>query len=204
MSASDVPLFRTGTGGRRHIRGCSHLVGKPVIQAADTDGEICTLCERELRGEGRRYFASLAEALPEFGAARSNWPLIESHLSGVEHDQVWIVHSGSYIALGRGGRAVAWAGKTYVNPSAETLIELPDYRPGGEAAPPVSRSCEATSARSTTWRSPGTARAGCATSDSPRPHPVGDAWGCRPVDFSVAPDAAPVPPAPEMPCQFRM
>ncbi|MBN1096565.1 hypothetical protein JKP76_11290 [Blastococcus sp. TML/C7B] len=131
MSASDVPLFRTGTGGRRHIRGCSHLVGKPVIQAADTDGEICTLCERELRGEGRRYFASLAEALPEFGAARSNWPLIESHLSGVEHDQVWIVHSGSYIALGRGGRAVAWAGKTYVNPSAETLIELPDYRPGG-------------------------------------------------------------------------
>lgn len=131
MSTERVPLYRTGTGGRRHIRGCSHLVGKAVVEATDTDGEICTLCERELRGEGRRYFATLAEALPEFGAARTNWPLISEHLSGVDHDQVWIVFSGSYIALGRGGRAVAWAGKTYVNPSAEKLIELPDYRPGG-------------------------------------------------------------------------
>ena len=131
MSTEDVPLYRTGTGGRRHIRECPHLVGKTVVEAVDGKGEICTICQRELRGEGRRYFGSLAEALHEFGAARANWPLITDHLAAVEHDQVWIVASGSYIALEHGGRAVAWAGKTYVNPSAEELIELPDYRPGG-------------------------------------------------------------------------
>jgi hypothetical protein len=131
MSTDRVPLYRTAAGGRRHIRECPHLVGKTVVEALDADGEICTICQRELRGEGRRYFSSLAEALPEFGAARANWPLIGEHLAGVDHNQVWIVASGSYIALGRGGRAVAWAGKTYVNPSADQLIELPDYRPGG-------------------------------------------------------------------------
>lgn len=131
MTTESVPLYRTETGGRRHIRACPHLVGKDVVEATDEVGEICAICQRELRGEGRRYFASLQAALPEFGAARSNWPLINEYLAGVQHDDVWIVNSGSYIALGRGGRAVAWAGKTYVNPSAEELVELPDYRAGG-------------------------------------------------------------------------
>jgi hypothetical protein len=137
MNAGNEPLYRTATGGRRHIRSCPHLVGKTIVPALDSDGEICTHCQRELRGEGRRYFPSLADALPEFGAARSNWSLISEHLAAVDHDQVWIVASGSYVALGRGGRAVAWTGKTYVNPSAEELIELPDYRPGGGGGAPV-------------------------------------------------------------------
>jgi hypothetical protein len=137
MSSETEPLYRTETGGRRHIRSCPHLVGKDVVPATDAQGEICTICQRELAGEGRRYFASLQDALPEFGAARANWPLISQHLAGVEHDEVWIVNSGSYIALGRGGRAVAWAGKTYVNPSADELVELPDYRAGGGGGAPV-------------------------------------------------------------------
>jgi hypothetical protein len=131
MTTAFQQLYRTATGGRRHIRSCPHLIGKDVVEAADGDGDICTMCERELRGEGRRYFRSLADALPEFGAPRANWPLISQHLADVEHDEVWIVNSGSYIALGRGGRAVAWAGKTYVNPSADEVVELPDYRGGG-------------------------------------------------------------------------
>lgn len=131
MSTNAVPLYRTGTGGRRHIRQCPHLIGKDVVEAMDGDGEICVMCDRELRGEGRRYFPSLDAALHEFGAARGNWPLITQLLAGVEHDQVWIVASGSYIALGRAGRAVAWAGKTYVNPSADEFVQLPDYRGGG-------------------------------------------------------------------------
>jgi hypothetical protein len=137
MTTGTQQLYRTANGGCRHIRSCPHIIGKQVVEAADEHGEICTMCERELRGEGRRYFGSLAEALSEFGAARSNWPLITQHLSGVEHDEVWIVNSGSYIALGRGGRAVAWAGKTYVNPSAEEFVELPDYRAGGGGGAPV-------------------------------------------------------------------
>jgi hypothetical protein len=47
------------------------------------------------------------------------------------------VNSGSYIALGQGGRAVAWAGKTYVQPSAEVFIELPGFRVGGGGGAPV-------------------------------------------------------------------
>lgn len=137
MSAETEPLYRTETGGRRHIRACPHLVGKEVVGATDADGQICTHCQRELRGEGRRYFSSLAEALPEFGAARGSWPLISDHLAGVEHDGVRIVASGSYIALGRGGRAVAWTGKTYVNPTADQLVELPDYRDGGGGGAPI-------------------------------------------------------------------
>jgi hypothetical protein len=137
MSTESVPLYRTVTGGRRHIRGCPHLVGKDVVEATDEASEICMICRRELRGEGRRYFATLHDALTEFGAARGNWPLIHQHLAGVQHDQVWIVNSGSYIALGRGGRAVAWAGKTYVNPSAEEFVELPDFRDGGGGGAPV-------------------------------------------------------------------
>ncbi|MGY1601648.1 hypothetical protein [Geodermatophilus sp. SYSU D00815] len=136
MSTKVVPLFRTETGGRRHIRECPHLLGKEVVPATGADGELCTMCERELRGEGRRYFPTLDAALREFGAARSNWPRILELLEGVEHDQVWIVASGSYIALGRDGRAVAWAGKTYVNPSADEFVELPDYRAGGGGGSP--------------------------------------------------------------------
>jgi hypothetical protein len=137
MNASTEQLYRTENGWRRHIRSCPHLLGKRVVEATDADGDICAMCERELRGEGRRYFASLADALPEFGAARSNWPLITDLLAGVDHDEVWIVNSGSYIALGRGGRAVAWSGKTYVNPSAEEFVELPDFRAGSGGGAPV-------------------------------------------------------------------
>ncbi|WP_374201715.1 endonuclease/exonuclease/phosphatase family protein [Blastococcus sp. KM273129] len=128
VSAASEPLYRTATGGRLHIRSCPHLSDSQVLEATVTDGEMCAWCDKELRGEGRRYFSSLADALPEFGAPRGNWPLITQHLAGVDHDQVWIVASGTYIALGRNGRAVAWSGKTYVNPSADELIELPDYR----------------------------------------------------------------------------
>ncbi len=137
MGAEDTPLYRTGPGGRLHMRACPHLVGKDVVVATPADGEICSICQRELAGEGRRYFPSLADALKEFGAARMNWPLIHEHLADVEHDQVWIVASGSYIALGRSGRAVAWAGRTYVNPSAAEFIELPGYRGGGGGGSPV-------------------------------------------------------------------
>jgi hypothetical protein len=136
MTAATQKLYRTATGERRHIRACPHLIGKEIVEATDADGEICAICERELRGEGRRYFASLAEALPEFGAARANWPLISQHLADVEHDEVWIVNSGSYIALGLGGRAVAWTGKTCVYPPGQ-YVELPDYRAGGGGGAPV-------------------------------------------------------------------
>ena len=136
MTTATQQLYRTATGGRRHILSCPHLIGKDVFEAAEDDGEICSMCDRELRGEGRRYFTSLADALPEFGAARSNWPEITRLLEDVEHDVVWMVNSGSYIALGLGGRAVAWTGKTCVYPPG-AYVELPDYRASGGGGAPV-------------------------------------------------------------------
>jgi hypothetical protein len=130
MSTESAPLYRTETGSRRHIRSCPHLIGKEVLLAADSDGEVCSWCDKELRGEGRQYFGSLDEALPALGGEQGNWPLIREHLRAVDPDEVWIPYSRSYIALGRNGRAVAWAGKTYVQPPEGHYIELPGFRPG--------------------------------------------------------------------------
>jgi hypothetical protein len=128
MTTNSTVLYRTATGGRLHIRECPHVFRKEVFEA--TDGEICTMCERELRGEGRRYFDSLADALADFDAPRANWPLIEQHLAAVEHDDVWIPCRAAYIALGKDGKVIARAGKTYVQPSVGVYVELPGFRPG--------------------------------------------------------------------------
>jgi hypothetical protein len=128
MTTSATPLYRTATGDRLHIRECPHLVGKEVFIASDR--EVCDICARELRGEGRTYYADLSEGLRALGGPQGNWPLIVEHLAAVEHDSVWIPYSRSYIALGRDGRAVAWAGKTYVEPALGESVELPGFRAG--------------------------------------------------------------------------
>ncbi|MGY1753823.1 hypothetical protein [Blastococcus sp. SYSU D01042] len=130
MSTEDVLLYRTASGGRLHIRNCPHLMGSEVMAAADTDGEICNWCDKEIRGEGRECFVDLDAALRAFGGPQGNWPLIREHLAGVHPDEVWIPFSRSYIALGLKGRAVAWVGKTYVQPPEGDYIELPGFRPG--------------------------------------------------------------------------
>ena len=56
MSAENVQLYRTEGGSRLHIRSCPHLIDSVVLEATDTDGEICAWCEKEIRGEGREYF----------------------------------------------------------------------------------------------------------------------------------------------------
>jgi hypothetical protein len=128
LTASTTTLYRTATGTRLHIRECPHLLGKEVFEA--TEGEICDSCERELRGEGRTYFDRLADALALVEAPQGNWPLIEQHLAAVDRDRIWVPFSRSYVALGRDGRAVAWAGRTYVVPAAGEYIELPGFRSG--------------------------------------------------------------------------
>jgi hypothetical protein len=129
MSTEGVPLYRTETGGRRHIRKCPHLLDKDVVEATD-DGPICSWCDKELRGEGREYFDSLDDALRALGGPQDNWPAIRRELAAIDADEVWIPFSRSYIALGRNKRAVAWAGKNYVEPSAGSYVELPGFRAG--------------------------------------------------------------------------
>ena len=59
-------------------------------------------------------------------ATQGTQRLIVEALRGVEHDEIWLPHSKSYIALGLEGRGVAWVGKGYVFVKATgAFVELP-------------------------------------------------------------------------------
>lgn len=95
---------------------------RPLL--ADEGLELCDWCSKELSGPGRTYFNDLDAALAAFKAPLENRRLIKDALRGVEHDQIWMPYSSSYVALGIAGRGVAWTGK-YVVPDPGVSIELP-------------------------------------------------------------------------------
>ncbi|WP_131801759.1 hypothetical protein [Klenkia soli] len=101
------------------------MVGKKIIPA--TDQPVCDSCQAERDGHGRDYQADLLTALPVMGVSVTDWPQVQSVLAPVDHDEVWLPYSRSYIALGRKGRAVAWVGKSYVDVAGEIRTELPGY-----------------------------------------------------------------------------
>ena len=135
MTTADTTPFRaTAKGGRKHLAQCPHLVGsttRPVRD--DEDLPVCDWCAKELSGHGRRPFTDLGQALDAFQAPLENRSLILAELRHVEHDQVWMPYSGSYVALGLGGRGVAWTGKTYVVPRAGVSIPLHGYTDSSRA-----------------------------------------------------------------------
>lgn len=124
-----VPFFATATGARKHLAQCPHLVGattsRPLL--ASEELELCDWCSKELSGHGRTYFDDLDAALAAFKAPLENRRLIKDALRAIEHDQIWMPYSSSYVALGLAGRGVAWTGKTYVVPAPGFSIELPGY-----------------------------------------------------------------------------
>lgn len=128
--APEAPvLLATATGHRKHLAQCPHLVGATTLRTLgeDEDLELCDWCSKELSGHGRTYFDDLGAALAAFRAPLENRQLIKDALRAVEHDQIWMPYSSSYVALGLAGRGVAWTGKTYVVPEAGFSIELPGY-----------------------------------------------------------------------------
>ncbi len=146
MTAQPEPtleLFRTATGQRLHILGCPH-VGSPLVAATANDLArlaICTWCQAEIHGMGRTYCLSLDEAMRVLGCWEGTHRLIRDALRFVTYDEIWLPHSDSYIALGRGGRCVARVGKGYVAIAAtDAYVELPGHRAGrGGGAPRVER-----------------------------------------------------------------
>lgn len=141
IPAPEAPvLLATATGQRKHLAQCPHLVGATTLRSLeeDEDLELCDWCSKELSGHGRTYFDDLDAALAAFKAPLENRRLIKDALRGVEHDQIWMPNSSSYIALGLAGRGVAWTGKTYVVPEPGRSIELPGFvdaaRTGGNTA----------------------------------------------------------------------
>lgn len=129
MTTADTSTFSaTATGGRKHLPQCPYVVGSLTCAVpADDDRPVCDWCARELSGHGRRQFTDLGLALEAFRAPLENRGLIRHELRGVEHDDIWLPYSGSYLALGLRGRAVAWTGKTYVVPRPGLSIPLHGY-----------------------------------------------------------------------------
>jgi hypothetical protein len=129
MSSTDAEerpsLWKTGAGGRAHLAQCAHLVGKEVVLAAAEP--VCDMCQHEIDGHGRERFSDLDAALPVMGVSGTDWPAVKAALASVDHDEVWLPYSRSYIALGRAGQAVAWVGKSYVDVAGQARVELPGY-----------------------------------------------------------------------------
>ena len=125
VAPDDSSLWRTAAGGRAHLARCSHLLRKAVIPA--TDQPVCDSCQAELDGHGRDYQVDLTTALPAMGVSGSDWATVQALVGTVDHDLVWLPYSRSYIALGLGGRAVAWVGKNYVDIAGRGRTELPGY-----------------------------------------------------------------------------
>ncbi len=140
MTTVEHELLRTPGGTRLHIAPCPHLVGSPdIVPATEADRaslEICFGCQKEIRGEGRTYHGSIAEALEDLGMLHQLRPQVSALLGGVEHDEVWVPFSRSYVALGRAGVAVAWAGRTYVDIRGAKRTEFEGYREGAGGGEP--------------------------------------------------------------------
>jgi hypothetical protein len=125
-------LVRTETGAKLHIAVCPHL-GPDFREATSSERlamAVCTWCRAELDGVGRTYCDGLEEAMRVFGTHAGTERAIKEALRFVDHDQIWVPNSRSYVALGRGGRGVAWFGKTYVVPAVGEFLALPDYHAG--------------------------------------------------------------------------
>lgn len=123
-------LLKTAGGLRLHMAPCPHLLRHATQVATAAERRtmpLCHWCAKEVAGHGRTYLPDLAAAMRMFGSHVDTTQLIRAHLCGVEWDQIWIPNSRSYIALGLGGRGVAWVGKGYVVPRRGEFITLPGF-----------------------------------------------------------------------------
>lgn len=128
-----VQLFHTATGERLHIPPCPHVHGVQLFPAYPTttgSRQVCTWCQAEIDGVGRTYYDSLDDAMRAFGSFAETRDRIRRETANVPHDAIWIPNSRSYIALGEGGPAVCWIGKTYVMHVRGDFVELPGYVAG--------------------------------------------------------------------------
>jgi hypothetical protein len=120
---------RTASATRVHLVNCPHLVGRDAHVVDEIEIATYGLCEwsqDQLDGVGRSHPATLEEAMREQGTPAGAVSLIREHLRFVRYDEIWLPHSRSYVALGRGGRAVAAFGKSYMWVGGRR-IDLPGY-----------------------------------------------------------------------------
>lgn len=122
-------FFRTATGGRVHLPDCPHLVGTIVHIVDDAEFLALPVCEwstAQIQGYGREHLGTVDDAMSRIGVPAQGRPGIAQGLKFVTYDDVFVVHSLTYAALGKEGRIVAGFGKTYYWVGG-TRINLPDY-----------------------------------------------------------------------------
>lgn len=119
MSAQDervasAELYRTQGRGKLHVRGCSHLQSTDpsrLLVADDRDRaelELCSECDKEIRGIGRVEYPSLDRAFEALKFPVENRRLMHDLTASVEFERIWAPQSQSYIAAGfRDERPVA-------------------------------------------------------------------------------------------------
>lgn len=118
---------------------CPHLLDKGVTKASPeviATRDVCVICQKELAGEGRTEHATIEGVLEDFGAPQHARAELARLLREVDFDKVHVPFSRSYVAVTRHGRAVAWAGKTFVGYSDRPIVTLLDYAPGGGRGTP--------------------------------------------------------------------
>lgn len=132
-----------------HIRGCSHLQTtdpSKLIAADDRDRaelELCSECDKEVRGIGRVEYLSLDAAFEALKFPVENRPRMRDIASGVEFDRVWAPQSRSYVAAGfRDERPVAaYINRGFVDVHLEEggyeRHEMPTYARGAGGRLPV-------------------------------------------------------------------
>lgn len=121
--------FRTATGTRVHRPECPHLVGTDVQAASLAERlqhPVCDWSRAQDEGHGRDYFDTIEDAMRRVGVPVEGHDVVLDALRFVQHDEVFVVHSLTYGALGRDGRTVAGFGKTYYW-VGDQRINLPSY-----------------------------------------------------------------------------
>lgn len=124
-----LTFLRTATGGRVHLPHCPHLLGTDAHAAGDAELLALPVCEwsaAQIEGYGREHFDTIDDAIRRVGVPAQGHDEIVQGLKFVTHDDVYVVHSLTYAALGHEGRIVAGFGKTYFW-VGDTRVNLPDY-----------------------------------------------------------------------------
>lgn len=126
----DLPtFFRTATGSRVHLPDCPHIqvADAHVANAAECLAfPVCEWSVAQMEGHAREHFDTIEDAMRRIGVPVQGHDEIARGIHFVTHDDVYVVNSLSYAALGHEGRIVAGFGKTYYW-VGDHRVNLPDY-----------------------------------------------------------------------------
>jgi hypothetical protein len=130
LQTEDRPaFFRTTAGSRVHLPDCPHLLGTAAHAAGGAELLALPVWEwstAQIEGCGREHFDTVDDAARRVGVPVQAHGEILQGLKFVTYDDIYVVHSLTYAALGHERRIIAGFGKTYFW-VGDTRVNLPDY-----------------------------------------------------------------------------